>query len=187
METRGQPVSRLGEIARVVIDEDIPRLVIGVAGDHRIRPLFDTRHSGDELQIRDDAANRDVELMSVHEAGKRLSCFLPPCRFCEQIFILCEQHSSPLGSSGEELRVEKLGGSVFLRGQNVDPAKTEPLGHGAPDVNIGVEPNAHYAFEGRSRCLRSFFRRGDSRLRLASSSAYRSRRSISASSSGWWS
>ena len=115
-------VSERGEIARVVIDEDTVSLSSEWQINYSIRPLFDFGRFSDELQIRDDAANRDVELMSVHETGKRPSSFLPARRFCEQIFILCEEHSPPLGSSVEEFRVEKLGGSVFLRGQNVDPA-----------------------------------------------------------------
>jgi hypothetical protein len=94
--------------------------------DHLICPLVDIRSSRDELQIRDEAPNRDVELMGINEPGKRVSCSLPPCRFGQQIFVLCNEHPSPLGGACEELGIEKLGGSIFLGSEDLDPRRRSP-------------------------------------------------------------
>ena len=94
--------------------------------DHGIRPLFEIRSPCDELQIRDDSTNRHVELVGIHQAGKSLSCFLPPRRFREQIFILREEHPSPLAGAAEESRVEKLGGSVSCAVRISIPRRRSP-------------------------------------------------------------
>lgn len=64
---------------------------------------------------------------------------LPLAGFGEEIRVRGEKHPPESGGSVQELRVTEPTGAVLERGEEIDAAQAQGVGHGAVDVVVEVE------------------------------------------------
>ena len=139
------------------------------------RPLVLPRRLRDEFQVIDALTNRHIELMGINHAGERFSRALATCYFA--------QHTAQLGGTIEKGWIVETTRRVFLSSKHVNTPDAQSRCDGATHMNVEVELDTH----GRFFSARSFWRRAGSEAFRASSSASLQRRSISWSTSSWWS
>jgi len=115
-------------------------------------------HLRDQCQVADRLADRQVELMTVNQPGKRVPRALMTVCDRQQVVVLTEEHPAQCGCPLQEMLIIPGLGSVLPTREDVDSPLAQPFGDRGIHVMIQVEPDTH----GSSPRSRSLRRPGDS-------------------------